>query len=277
MPIELDGRFPLYASAPWEQNDAPIRHLHVHSCLELGVCFAGSGIFVVGEKVLPFAAGDVSFIGPREPHLAQSAPGTRSRWTWIYLDPARLVRGDNANALDASPFCGADFPNIWSASEHPALNGAVQRLCHELQAGEEGCEDVCRATVWELMARVRRAFGSVGNGETAGRGGDFERLAPALERLTGRLDAPASGAELARLCNLSEAHFRRLFRANMGRSPYDYALDWRIRMAAAMLQSSSKSILHVAQDAGFVSLSSFNRCFLKTFGVSPRVWRAGNR
>src|SRR5687768_4151735 len=86
-PIPLDPELPITGGLPFVQADNPITLLHYHDCLELGYCFSGSGIFMVGEKVLPFGAGDVAFINHTEVHLAQSAPGTHSEWTWIYLDP----------------------------------------------------------------------------------------------------------------------------------------------------------------------------------------------
>jgi len=275
-PIELDARFPLHATALYEQNDAPIRRLHVHPCLEMGVCFEGSGIFVVGDKVLPFGAGDAVFINHREPHLAQSAPGTRSRWAWMYLDPLHLFRAENVSAhtLDPSPFCGPQFPNVWTSALFPTLVESATKLHGELANQPPRYEEMCRALVWQLFVGLNRAFPHLTQNPPLTTRFGFERLAPALERLTGCPDTPASGAELARLCGLSEPGFRRLFRATMGRSPHDYALDWRVRMAASLLRSTPKSVLCISQEVGFASLSSFNRCFLKTFGMSPRAYRS---
>src|SRR4051812_45158206 len=90
-PINLPADLPILGDDHFEQRDLPIRHLHFHGCLELGLCHAGHGIFVVGSKILPFAAGDVSFIASPEVHLARSSPGTTSNWTWIYLDPVTLA------------------------------------------------------------------------------------------------------------------------------------------------------------------------------------------
>jgi len=58
------------------------RGLHVHDSLEVGYCYDGRGIFVIEDKVFPFSAGDVCVINSSEMHLARSAEGTESHWTF---------------------------------------------------------------------------------------------------------------------------------------------------------------------------------------------------
>src|ERR1700742_1607573 len=79
-PIALPDDFPLVDQGHFAQGDAPITFLHGHDCLELGYCYEGAGVFVIGEKLLPFRGGDVSVIPPAEFHLARSMAGTRSKW-----------------------------------------------------------------------------------------------------------------------------------------------------------------------------------------------------
>jgi len=272
--IPLDDRLPIHGGQPYLQPDQPITHLHVHDCLELGYCFSGNGIFVVGEKVLPFEAGDVSFINHREVHLAQSAPGTRSEWTWIYLDPLRLVRHPDADArrLDPTPLAGPDFQNLLSTKDHPQISRNVLRMIEELRATHSGRDEALRALAWELMILVQRLRPAEPRTSPKHRE-QYDRLAPAMHHLTQHYTDPVDVAVLARACRLSEPHFRRLFSVAIGRSPREYWLDLRLRMAASLLRSSSRSILQISQDVGFQTLSSFNRQFLAQFEMTPRAWR----
>jgi len=271
-PIQLDSAFPIRGGQPFVQSDRPITHLHIHDCLELGYCFSGSGIFMVGEKVLPFSAGDVSFINHTEVHLARSAPGTHSEWTWIYLDPMRLAGAPGAEPgrLDPLPFAGHSFGNIIPESGQPAINRVVLRMIEELRARSAGCEDALRALTWELMVLMGRMAPDAG--VTPFRK-DYDRLAPALQLLARGYDHPLRLAELARSCSLSVPHFRRLFRRTLGRSPRAYWNNLRLLMAGSLLRSSSRSVLQISQDVGFETLSSFNRLFRSHFGVAPREWR----
>ncbi len=270
--IRLDDNLPIHGGLPFVQRDKPITFLHVHDCLEVGYCYRGSGIFVVGEKVLPFQGGDVSFINHTEMHLAQSARGTDSDWTWIYLDPVRLVRHPDADAtrLDPTPLAGAAFNNLLTAKEHPEISRVVQRMIYELRGNAPGRADALRALAWELMTLMHRLAPSA---KRKHRPPQFDRLAPALQVLTQQYTEPVDVKRLADHCRLSVPHFRRLFQASLGRSPREYWLDLRIRMAASLLRTTSKSVLAISHEVGFDTLSSFNRQFHAKWRMSPRQWR----
>ena len=271
-PSPLPPALPIGVSEPHVQMDDPITFLHVHDCLELGYCFSGSGIFVVGKKVLPYQAGDVSFINSSEVHLAASAPGTQSNWRWVYLDPIRLVGHLEADVsqIDPAPMAGPAFNNILSPDSHPEIARVVLGLITELQKKQAGMESSLRALTWQLMILMHRIAPSVQDSSPRC---DYERLAPALQMLTSDYASPLKIGDLARKCNLSEPHFRRLFGKTIGRSPHDYWNDLRLRMAASLLRSTGRSVLEISQDVGFETVSSFNRLFRTRFGDSPRNWR----
>lgn len=271
--MPLEAGFPMHVDSTYFQRDLPIRFLHFHGCLELGICHEGNGIFVVGDKVLPFRRGDVSFIEGTEVHLARSAPGTVSRWTWIYLDPVLLVASPEALPdLDPTPLSGSQFCNIISGAKHPDLSRLVSRIATEFCEKPPQFERLVRLLVWQFMLEMKRLQAPTSRA-ISHPPRHYERLAPALSRLaTGHTQTPTV-SELAQMCNLSEAHFRRLFTATMGRSPRDYALDVKMRLAVSLLSGTTKPVLTISQETGFDSLSSFNRGFQKTFGMSPREWR----
>ena len=273
-PIPLDPALPICGGDPYFQSDNPITFLHVHDCLELGYCFSGDGVFFVGEKVLPFRAGDMVFINHTEVHLARSAPGTGSEWSWVYCDPIRLVghRCDNVSDLDPSPFAGPDFLNVLCPTTHSAHGRIVQRMVEELRARTQGRDSVLRALTWELMMLMQRA-GRPKMGNSAKARLEYTRLAPALQMLATDYALPLRSPDVARRCGLSEPHFRRLFLRTIGRSPRSYWNNLRLNMAASLLRGTTRSVLEISQDVGFETLSSFNRLFLSHFGASPRAWR----
>ncbi|MBC8008545.1 MAG: helix-turn-helix transcriptional regulator [Burkholderiales bacterium] len=272
MPIVLEREFPIVVWPDYHKDDAPIRTLHVHDCLEIGYCQEGSGLWMIGEKLFNHEAGDVTFINHTEVHFAQSAAGTESVWTWILLDPVRLVPGSAMELMDPTPLAGMDFKNLFSEREHPALVAAVRRLIAEHQEKGEHWREAVRALVCEIMILVRR---TAGGKAAASPRNEYDRLAPALQMMARDYGEPLRVDALAKRCGLSEPHFRRLFVATMGRSPMDYLNNLRLHMAAAQLRTSSRSVLEVSLAAGFGTLSSFNRLFRRKFEQSPREWRKG--
>lgn len=272
-PIPLPGEFPVFANPDYLQGDHAIRFLHVHPCLEFGVCHEGGGIFVVGEKVLPFAAGDVTVINHTEVHLARSSPGTTSRWSWLYLDPLKLAEagGSDRPFLDSATLAGPDFCNVIRPAEAPHLADLLKKILAELQDEQPGQRSAVRGMVMELMVRVHRV--RRGNELRSRPSADFERIAPALEQISRNYAAPLCVADLAHACAVSEPTLRRMFLGTLGRSPRQYWHDVRLRMAASLLRTTSRSVLEISQDVGFETLSSFNRLFLSHFGMPPRQWR----
>ncbi|MBC8011869.1 MAG: helix-turn-helix domain-containing protein, partial [Burkholderiales bacterium] len=270
--IALEREFPIEVWPDYHKDDAPIRTLHVHDCLEIGYCHEGSGLWVIGEKLFNHQAGDVTFINHTEVHFAQSAAGTESVWTWILLDPVRLVPTAAMELMDPTPLAGVDFRNLFSEREHPALVAAVRRLIAEHREKGEHWREAVRALVSEIMILVRRT--AAGKAEASPRS-EYDRLAPALQMMARDYGEALHVDALARRCGLSEPHFRRLFVATMGRAPIDYLNNLRLHMAAALLRTSSRSVLEVSLAAGFGTMSSFNRLFRRKFERSPREWRKG--
>ena len=81
---------------------------------------------------------------------------------------------------------------------------------------------------------------------------------------------------LADMCHLSVTHFRRTFNTIMGISPLEFVNNTRIEHACLLLSSTDSSILEIAEQVGFHSVSSFNRAFVKLMDCSPREWRKRN-
>ncbi len=277
-PANLDDSFPISGGMIHTQGDEPITFLHMHDCLEIGICHDGAGVFVVEEKVLSFAAGDVNIINQEERHLAQSMPGTTSHWTFIMLDPARLagVLTTEHEVLRTSGLCGPDFCNIISPRDQPGLAEIVLDLARELQTREPGYRSCVRGLVLTMMVRLHRCRGR--HAEAPDRAGSnkpeaVERIAPALHYLAENYCRQIAVTELANLCHVSVASLRRMFHAATGMSPQQYLTRLRIQMAASMLQGTARPVLQIACDVGYPSLSSFNRHFRRLTGMAPREWR----
>ena len=277
-PIALPAEAPILADGGYELSDQPITRLHVHQCLELGGCHEGHGVFMIAGKVRTFEAGDVVLIPSAEPHFACSAPGTSSRWTWIYLDPERLVPPGAIDPawLDTAGMRGSGFASVFAAATHPDLAQAVFRLAAELEGNAQGRRAMVQTLVMEILLHAHRVR-PVDNG-TMGKARevpDFGRLAPALQLLARDYARPLLMGELARRCGLSEPQFRRVFRRTMGCAPLAYQHDLRVRTAAALLRGTTKSVLEIGLESGFESVSSLHRAFRGRLGVTPLDWRRG--
>lgn len=80
--------------------------------------------------------------------------------------------------------------------------------------------------------------------------------------------------DMAAKANLSRFHFIRVFGRVTGERPRQYLLAARLRAASDRLLQTSEPIISVALNSGFNDISNFTNTFRRTFGMSPRQWRA---
>lgn len=286
----LPDRFALRARDFYLMDDSPIVSLHYHDITELGYCYEGSGIFVVGSKILPFAAGDVSVISPGEMHLAQSHRGTRSLWTFVFLDVAGLLlpRFPELASFDITAFSGVHFRNIISPGGQPELNQSVRTLIQEIRHKRPLHRVVILSHLAVVAAQLSRNLPEPAPARPASAAPPARpasaRPAPARRRSVGPLKAalehiarnyfaPIPTPELARMCGMSSRNFSRRFAEAVGCSPHRYVTDTRVAMACGQLANANVAVGRIAEDCGFMTISSFNRAFKARTGKAPREWR----
>jgi transcriptional regulator GlxA family with amidase domain len=63
----------------------------------------------------------------------------------------------------------------------------------------------------------------------------------------------------------------------LGRTPLAYVAQLRLQRAAQLLETSDRSVIHVATEIGYESEAAFNRAFKRSFGVPPARYRRQRR
>ena len=84
--------------------------------------------------------------------------------------------------------------------------------------------------------------------------------------------------QLAVRLDLPEYRLRRMINAGLGyRNFNDFLNTYRIREASERLIDSEEAVLNIALDAGFRSLSSFNKAFKQSLSKTPTEYRAQHK
>ncbi|HEU4733514.1 MAG TPA: AraC family transcriptional regulator [Kofleriaceae bacterium] len=91
-----------------------------------------------------------------------------------------------------------------------------------------------------------------------------------LERNAGE-DCSLSG--LAAVVGLSPYHFLRLFKREVGVTPYRFLVQARIRKAVELLRDTRLPVTAIALSVGFGDLSNFIHTFRREIGCSPSQFR----
>lgn len=99
--------------------------------------------------------------------------------------------------------------------------------------------------------------------------GRLQRLLPALRLLAEAPEEHPPVSHLAAACNLSPAHFHRLFRTAIGVTPQRW-LDGRLmQRARQLLLTSDENVAAIGARLGFADPGYFNRRCRRAFGCSP--------
>ncbi|VBB15846.1 DNA-3-methyladenine glycosylase 2,3-methyl-adenine DNA glycosylase II,Adenosine deaminase,AlkA N-terminal domain [Burkholderia stabilis] len=80
---------------------------------------------------------------------------------------------------------------------------------------------------------------------------------------------------LARRVGVTERHLRRIFAAQFGVSPIEFAQTHRLLMAKRLLTDTALPVAVVASTAGFGSVRRFNDLFRQRYGLNPLRLRKG--
>jgi transcriptional regulator GlxA family with amidase domain len=103
--------------------------------------------------------------------------------------------------------------------------------------------------------------------------GSESSLAPLLNWMQQRLDAPLDIPSLAARAKLSERTFARRFREQTGTTPLQWVIAARIRIAQELLETTRVPIDRIAAKTGFESAVTFRKRFQRLVGVSPSLYR----
>jgi transcriptional regulator GlxA family with amidase domain len=174
--------------------------------------------------------------------------------------------------LDVSRLSGRDFPNVIHGKEHPEITLAVRRLLAELDDAESGYRSAVRALVWYLLLMLQRLVPARDN-HAKKDPAEIERVYPALQYISTHYSENVDFLKLAELCHCSLSTFGRTFRRGLGCLPLEYLNGFRLKVATTLLTSTDRSIMEIASDAGFPTLSNYNRLFKAKFQQSPRDYR----
>ncbi len=82
-------------------------------------------------------------------------------------------------------------------------------------------------------------------------------------------------AEICRAIGVSENYLSRIFKHEVGLSPWQFLNRVRVYQAGIRLRTTSDSITAIAAQVGFEDPAYFSRVFHKQLGVSPGEYRAG--
>lgn len=100
------------------------------------------------------------------------------------------------------------------------------------------------------------------------------RLAFVVKFIREHLHNPLNIEQLSKKACMSQTHFFRSFKNELGISPVDFINNERIKMAKNLLRTPNKSINDVCYASGFNNVSYFNKIFKRATNLTPSEYKA---
>lgn len=254
--------------------------LHWHKYAEIVALPDDAGVHElpvlrIDQTAYRLSPGDLLLIWPGEVH--ETVENTEGKLVGLQFSLSAL-----SELTDFTPFINIfrTFRHIQYA-EQPGLAQHILSHIRQMLAIQKG-----RGTFpgVETMICLYEMFMDFGNHikssltknnekHLPGSSGTIEKISQACSYIIDRCDQEISLETVAGHVGFSEWYFSRIFKQVTNYNFVEYVTLQRIKRAQLLLSDSDVSITEIAYQAGFKSISSFNRAFKQYRGCAPSEYR----
>lgn len=181
-----------------------------------------------------------------------------SRPEFIYLAHPILIHGKHVATLTSAPAA--------VASMHDRRPGESQSECTFTETQIQGLGRLLAIFAQQLSECANRLL-------LAPRPDEPASVTRAKEYVHLHLTEDITTPQVARHVSVSRQHFCKLFRRSTGMTFTEYLARSRVERAKELLADSSCRISEIAFEAGFQTISQFNRAFRRYVGSGPGDYR----
>jgi AraC-like DNA-binding protein len=100
-----------------------------------------------------------------------------------------------------------------------------------------------------------------------------QKVVQSIAYMKQHLEHSATSASFAALANLSESHYRALFKRQTGYAPMDYFIRLRMHKACQLLDTTNLSVKEIATAVGYEDPLYFSRVFKTVVELPPTQYR----
>lgn len=181
----------------------------------------------------------------------------------------RMLVGHCSFASPDAALLVALLPQVIHVRGQHRLATLVQLVRDESREQRPAREAVLARLVELLLIEAFRLTTGTGASPGLVRGLADARLATAIRLMHERPSHPWTVADLAKEAALSRTTFFVRFSREVGVTPMDYLLSWRMALAKDFLRQGQGRITEIAERVGYGSASTFSVAFTRHVQVSP--------
>ncbi len=245
--------------------------LHWHSAVEIIMPLSNSYSVVLNKINFRLREGDVLIIPPGDLHELYAPPeGSRI----IILFDFTLMSSQKGFS-GILPFLNQ--PSLITPENSPEIYGDVYKLLIQAKDEYKNAPPLWEASIYTLIIRLFLLIGrnhmdtsSIFPYAGSNKQKEYiEKMNIIYDYIDRNYMENITLEKAASAVGFSKFHFSRLFKQMTAASFYDYLTLRRIKAAESLLLNPSLSIIEVALQSGFSSVSTFNRVFKSIKKCTP--------
>ncbi|MBO5042699.1 MAG: helix-turn-helix transcriptional regulator [Clostridia bacterium] len=232
--------------------------LHMHRCFEIILLLDGSMTVTVEKKEYVLNAGDMIFVKPNFIHSLKTSDTSRHVLCIFAPELIAAISDELIKYLLISPVI-KNVPELYrqlfeKANENMDIGGVKGFLY----------------TVSDLFYKQL----DFSKEDTATR--KKHLLQKILLYVDENMGQPCAITDLAKHLDYAPSYLSRFFYTNIGMPYSDYVRNIKISHACYLLRNTRESVIDIAIQCGYFSISSFNRNFKQMTSYSPTEYRKKN-
>jgi AraC-like DNA-binding protein len=250
--------------------------LHVHDCLEIGIVLKNELEYRFNDHTYFGRPGDVFLCRPFEPHWSFSKPDKPFECILVLFTPSAVNKIPDGNQL-LKPFYTAQGVQPLIPANTIYAKAIRKAATLAMEAQEQETEYLMTIQFMHFIDILLQVNQFVKESQSK----DIDKLSPseiveAVGYMLNHYHEPLDIEKLSWQVGLGRTMFFREFRLLTGLTPNEFLNRLRIQSASDLLRSTNKSMIDLAFESGFQSLSAFNKQFKRYTGLSPREYRKKN-
>ncbi len=267
------------------RNTLKLINWHWHEELQFCYVTRGKVLFFLNGRVCMVKKGEGIFINSEVIHMAKE--GEQSEGTYICIDfHPRIISSFPGSIFDrkytAPILKGGGMESLQIKGDALWEKNILERLKSIRRAFEEKAEgyelEVCGDLymIWKNMA-VRFQSSSVSDrgrttAETANR-----RIREIITFIRQNYQNKITLSQISEQLHVSPNECCRFFKKNMRCTIFEYIAEYRITKSMELLKNTDMSVAQIAYETGFGSSSYYIEKFRRKTGMTPLLYRTGER
>lgn len=222
-------------------------------------CFAyileGEADYVFGEKTHRAKAGNIVFLAHHSDYVINI---TKEKFTFIFID----LFFENPNNIPLEN-------DVYQAKSLAALENKFETFYRLWRTGDFAQKAYCKSLIYQIYSKIIDSklteYVSFKNRSK------IERI---VEYISNHLDDYSLNIKsLSQQCEISEVHFRRIFKQIYHISPIKFITSLRLKKSKELLLDNSIKIGDIAKQCGFENQYYFSKIFKAENQLTPSEFR----